>query len=363
MDRRGFLAAGSCAAWVGELGGASRVPSTPERGGRMHLGTQQGPPTAEMFDYFRRHGVEGICASPPATGKRGAFTADDLSRLREQCERHGLVLEMVALPFLGSSHIDHERRGAILLGEEPQRQRDLEDIQQMIAACSKAGVPALKYNLSLLGVLRTASTAGRGGARYSTWKLAEARPSAPSTRAGHVGAERFWERITYFLERIIPVCNEHKIRAACHPHDPGVPPEGFQGVVRVLGTPEGLERLLGIQESPYHGLNFCVGTVAEMLRNPAREIHDVIRRFGRRGKIFNVHFRNIRGRRDQFQEVYPDEGDLDMLEVARTLDAVGYRGMLMPDHAPSHGNDPGGLEGFAFAYGYIKGILQAVQGK
>ena len=47
----------------------------------------------------------------------------------------------------------------------------------------------------------------------------------------------------------------------------------------------------------YHGLNFCHGTVAEMLDDPAREIFDVIRWFGDRGKIFNVHFRNIKGRK------------------------------------------------------------------
>ena len=49
-------------------------------------------------------------------------------------------------------------------------------------------------------------------------------------------------------------------------------------------------------ESPYHGLNFCQGTIAEMLDDPANEIFDVIRWFGERGKIFNVHFRNIKGK-------------------------------------------------------------------
>ena len=169
-----------------------------------------------------------------------------------------------------------------------------------------------------------------------------------------------WERITYFLERVIPVCNEYKIRAACHPHDPGVPPRGYQGICRVLGTVDGLKKFVSIEESPYHGLNFCLGTVAEMLTDPGRQIGDVIRYFGQRQKIFNVHFRNIRGRRGDFQEVYPDEGDVNMLEAARTLRKVGYSGMLMPDHVPHQPDDPKGDEGFAFCYGYIKGILQAL---
>jgi mannonate dehydratase len=211
-----------------------------------------------------------------------------------------------------------------------------------------------------LGVLRTGTTPGRGGARYSTWRLRDAREAPPLTGAGRVGEDLFWERITWFLDHVIPVCNEHKVRAACHPHDPGVPPNGFQGVSRVLGIPEGLRRLVSIQESPYHGLNFCVGTVAEMLGDPAREIGPLVREFGQRKKIFNVHFRNIRGRRDDFQEVYPDEGDLDMLQVALTLQEVGYSGMLMPDHVPGHADDPRGLQAFAYAYGYIRGILEAV---
>jgi mannonate dehydratase len=327
---------------------------------KMHVGTQQGPTTPQMLQYLKRHGVNHICGYPPDPGGRGYWTSEELQKTHDLCEKHGVALDMVALPFLSSSHIDHESRGAIMLGKSPERDRDIEHIQKMIAACVRAGIPAFKYNMSLLGVLRTGTTSGRGGSRYSTWRLADAREEPPLTRAGKVTADLAWERITYFLERIIPVCNEYKVRAACHPHDPGVPAKGFQGIVRVLGTPEGLRKFVSIQESPYHGLNLCLGTTAEMLQDPRREIHDIIREFGPRKKIFNIHFRNIRGKRDDFQEVYPDEGDMDMLQVALTLQEVGYEFMLMPDHVPSHPDDPHGLQAFAFAYGHIAGILQAI---
>ena len=91
-----------------------------------------------------------------------------------------------------------------------------------------------------------------------------------------------------------------------------------------------------------------------------REIHDVINYFGERRTIFNIHFRNIHGRRDDFQETFPDEGDMDMVAVMRSLKRVGYAFMVMPDHLPQHADDPQGDQAFAFGYGYIKALLQAV---
>ena len=239
--------------------------------------------------------------------------------------------------------------------------RDIEAVQTMIRNCASAGIPCVKYNMSILGVLRLATrTPGRGDSTYSTWRLADAHPDPPLTRAGHVDAGAAWERITYFLERVVPVAEEYKVRIACHPHDPGVPPEGYQGVVRVLGTVDGLKKFLSIKESPYHGLNFCQGTVSEMLADPGKEIFDVIRYFGSRQKIFNVHFRNIRGHRNDFIEVYPDEGDIDFVQAIKVYKEVGYPYLLMPDHVPAAPNDPGGLQSFAFCYGYIKALIQAV---
>ena len=367
MKRRTFMAVAGVAAASARCGGALQAGPNKQRQDRsqkpvkMFVGSQRGPTNARMLQYFKRHGVDHICGYPPDPGERGYWTVEDLEKTRELCEKHGISLDMVALPLLSSSHIDRERRGAIMLGKSPERDRDIEHINIMTANCAKAGIAAWKYNMSLLGVLRTANTPGRGGSTYNTWKLVQAKADSPLTQAGRVDEDIAFERIGYFLDRVIPVCEEYKVRAACHPHDPGVPREGFQGVYRVLGTFEGLKTLVSIQESAYHGLNLCVGTMAENLRDPARQIHDVIRYFGTRKKIFNIHFRNIRGHRDDFQEVYLDNGDLDMLQVARTLHEVDYEYMVMPDHVPRHPDDPGGHQAFAFSYGYIKALLEAIE--
>jgi mannonate dehydratase len=370
LDRREVLGRIS----LGLAGGALAAPHAPAAEpparqpapaarpvrGRLKLGCQKRPTTAEGVQIWQRFGVTHVCGGPePKNPKRGYWTVEELSKVRDLCEAGKLTLAMMWEPFLNSSHIDTVDRPAIMLGKSPDRDRDIECFQKHIENCAAVGVKTVKYNLSLLGVPRTARTAGRGGSSYSTWRLVDATKQAGArTSAGRVTADVYWERITYFLERIIPVAEQFKVRLACHPQDPGVPAE-FQGVDAVLGTVEGLKRFVGIKESRYHGLNFCQGTISEMLEKPGEEIYEVIRWFGTRGKIFNVHFRNIRGRRDDFQEVYPDEGDVDMWKAVRTYQEVGYDGMLMYDHVPSA---PGDTEaGRGFAYGYIRALIQAAE--
>jgi mannonate dehydratase len=327
---------------------------------QMKLGCQSSPSNDAHFAYFARYGVRNVCGYPEIADGRLYATVEELKRLRDLGDKHGISIDMLAPPFLASSHIDREKNPSIMLAQSPQRDRDIESFQTLIRNCAQAGIPAIKYNMSLLGVVRTERTKGRGDTTYSTWRFKEAKPAEPVTRAGVVKADAYWERITYFLERVAPVANENKVRIACHPHDPGMPPDGYQGVDTVLGTVDGLKRFISIKENPYHGLNFCQGTVSEMLRDPGKEIFDVIRYFGSRKKIFNVHFRNIRGRRDDFQEVFPDEGDIDFVKAIRLYRELGYPYMLMPDHVPHADADPGGLQSFAFCYGYIRGLLQSL---
>ena len=62
---------------------------------------------------------------------------------------------------------------------------------------------------------------------------------------GPVSADVYWERITYFLDRVIPVANQEKVRLCCHPHDPGMPKgKGWRGVETVLGSVEGLKKFV-----------------------------------------------------------------------------------------------------------------------
>ncbi len=368
MDRRDFLggigtgAALAVTANPALAASPRRLNRVAPRGPlRLKLGCQSGPSTDERFAYFARYGVNNICARARVSEGRLHSTVDELLDLRRMAERHKLSLDVLDPIMLVSSHIDREANPAIMLADSPERDRDIAQFQQMIRNCAAAGIPCIKYNMSILGVLRTGQVQGRGDAEFGEWDASKAAPLTPLTRAGAVSEDAFWERITYFLDRVVPVADEYKVRLACHPHDPGTPPEGYQGVHRVLGTIDGLKRFVGIRENKYHGLNFCQGTVSENLNDPVREIFDVIRWFGSRGKIFNVHFRNIVGRRGKFREAFPDEGDIDFYRAMLTYHEVGYDGMLMPDHVPEVPGKPQARdESFAFAYGHIKGLMQAV---
>jgi len=332
-----------------------------ENAGRMKLGTQHDS-SDEVLRVMAAFGVTHICARLPSARLDENWSVEGLSKLRERVESFGLILAAVPLP-MSSSYITHSESPDIILGRSPARDREIDDICKMIGNCSRAGIPLVKYNLNILGVVRTERTAGRGGASYSTFKYSQAKQEPPLTEAGPVSADLMWERITYFLNRVVPVATESRVRIACHPHDPGMPVDtGFRGVHRVLGNVAGLKRFIEINPSPYHGLNFCQGTVSEMLEDPNREIVDVIRYFGSRKKIFNVHFRNIHGHFLDFQETFPDCGDVDMLACLRAYKETGYDGMIMPDHVPVIQGDTGGHQAFAFAFGYIRGLMQAVNG-
>jgi mannonate dehydratase len=368
MNRREFVRLAGAGVPAGALAEAvvsaqvARAPAAaaprPSAKARMKVGTQQGDAEATLR-AVAAFGVTNICGSLPSPKMDEAWSVDALSRRRDRVAKHGVSLDMLPLP-MSSSEISSAEMPAIYLGRNPDRDRDIDDICQMIRNCSRAGINQLKYNFTLLGVVRTGTAQGRGPARYSEFVYAGAKPDPPQTIAGKVDADTYWERITYFLERVVPVAEEYKVKMGCHPQDPGVPKgSGWRGVDAVLASAEGLKKFVAIKESPYHGLNFCQGTVSEQLEKPGEQIFDVIRYFGTRGKIFNVHFRNIQGGFLDFRESFIDNGSVDMLKAMRIYKEVGYDGMMMPDHVP-HIEGVDAMTGFVFAFGYIKALIAAV---
>ena len=357
MNRRSFLQAAAAGAAAAENCLTRAATTKVSRPVLFYAGTQQGH-SPDVLRAMGAFGVKHICSGEISPRLNDKWSVDGLSRFREQVESFGLSLDMIPLP-MSSVTINKNNFPNILLGT-PERDRDIEEISTMIRNAGKAGIPAMKYNLTYLGVVRSGFTPGRGNTRSSTFVYETAKVDPQVFEMVKADDDIMWERIAYFLKRVVPVAEEAKVKIACHPNDPGMPKGGFRGVPSVLSSVEGLKRFVEMSASPHHGLNFCQGTVCEMLDNPAKEIPDVIRYFGSRKKIFNVHFRNIKGHRLDFRETYPDEGDINFLECARVYREVGYEGMLMPDHAPQIEGDKTGLA-FAFEIGYIQAIIQTVR--
>jgi len=338
--------------------GAEWNPDNPH----MHIGTQRFTTSDEHLEFLARCGVSNMAindAREITQHPHLGWKVEELVKKKEKAAKHGITVEMVALPVQhlnpNGNQIPEYMRGNFKDGE-----KEIEIACNMIRATAEAGIPAMKYFLSEMENQRTESVpVGRGGVRYSTWDLSKSEADTPRYDEP-VTAEQNWERITFFLERVIPVATECKVRMACHPCDPWLPP-GYKNVDRVLGGYDGFKNFIDICHSPYHGLNLCLGCMAESVIDPRNEVADIIRYFGERNKIHLIHFRNIVGGQNKFQEVYPDEGDMNMFTLMKALKEVGYPHMVIPDHAPGHDAQGHFEQAFAFQFGFIKALLQAVE--
>ena len=162
----------------------------------MKLGDQSAPTNDTHLAYLARYGVRNICGYPQIDGDRLYATVDELKRMVDLAGKYGITIDCVAPPFLESSFIDTEKHPAIMLAESPERDRDIEAFQNHIKTCAATGIRTLKYNMSILGVVRLDEVPGRGDTVYNRWNYEDAvAKNPPLTKAGVVNEDAFWERI------------------------------------------------------------------------------------------------------------------------------------------------------------------------
>ena len=339
---------------------------------RLRLSTQLGVERVVLDN----RGTELVSAS-------GGVTLWDAAKLRDYrrwVEGFGLKIDVFALDV-----------GAILLDslvdlDGAKKQREV--LARNVQIAADAGIPCLKYNVQMVGITRTGLKPGRGGCSNSAFCMAEY--SAEGERkhsywgvgypthdfedasnaavlcgqklareVPQVTEQAGWDAIEFLVEGLVPAADKAGVRLACHPHDPAYPVGGLNGVEHVMGSADGLRKFLALSDSRNHGLNFCQGTVSEMFKEPGKAMIPVIEEFASTGRIFMVHFRNIRGGYLDFQETFPDEGDVDMFEAIQAYQRGGYAGPLCPDHVPMSELDEGRERFMAFALGYTRGLLHA----
>jgi mannonate dehydratase len=239
------------------------------------------------------------------------------------------------------------------------RDEEIDTACQLIENMGRVGIPVWCYEwMSQLNWVRTSvTTPGRGGALVTSFdrELLKNAPDLPNP----VSEEKLWENLEYFLKRVIPVAEKAGVKLAMHPDDPPLSP--IRGVSRIMRSVENYQRLLDLVPSPVNGIALCQGNFTLM----TDDLPNVIRKFGRQGKIFFAHFRDVRGTPEKFQETFHDEGKTNMLECMRAYKDIGFEGVLRPDHVPtmegdSNDNPAYSSVGRLFAIGYIKGLRQAV---
>jgi mannonate dehydratase len=361
INRRRFAgSAGAIAAGVAAystdyaVGQASRPPRRNPKmhvGGDYHAVAGSGIASKENLDYNLRYSVRHLTAQLRQRTADGGWDPEELRAIRDACDRAGVTFEAIRM------EADY-----ITLGKGPERDRAIDTIVHNIEKASRAGVRIITYHWTVIPIRRNRQSPGRGGVTYAGFKLEPNWKDLPVGKSGRVTAEDYWERIAHFLEKVIPAAKHFDVRMACHPYDPPGLPFGYQGADN-WDSPsvfEGIKRYEALVDSPYNGFQLCLGTAAEGLKNPKSEILPIVRYLGERGKIHQVHMRNIRGGLGDFEEVYPDEGDMDFFQVMRVLRDVQFGGAICPDHMPHHPDDRGSLQSFAFGYGYIQALIQAV---
>jgi mannonate dehydratase len=241
----------------------------------------------------------------------------------------------------------------------PGRDEKIAEFQQNLRALAGAGIRYQLYAHMATGTHNTGSAEVRGGARARTFeagKLPDLQTASNRVVFDRPYTEKeMWEHWEYFVRRIAPVAEETGVHIGIHPDDP--PGMTLGNVPRCLFSSfQGYQRALEIADSPNIGVGLCCGTWLEGGDTVGRDVLDMIEYFGRRKRLFVIHFRNIDRPLPKFRETFLNDGFMDMYKIIRKLAEVGFDGVLSADHVPSTTGVP--RAGEAYTVGYIQALIE-----
>ena len=320
-----------------------------------------------LVDYFNR-GKSNPRDNQPTGGKyepwgvagdpKKLWTGAELKQLRGEIE--DADLKLFAIENLDPAHW-HD-----ILLDGPRRAEHIENVKTIVRNMGEAGIPVLGYNFSLAGVAgRISAPTARGHAvalgmdgpadeepipQGSIWNMVYDQNALAGTLAP-IKSEELWNRLQRFLEEVVPVAERAGVQLAAHPDDPPMPTMRAQP--RLVYQPDIYQRLLDIVPSRSNGLEFCVGTVAEMTEG---DVHEAVDRYSRQGRIAYIHLRNVAGKVPHYRETFIDEGDVDMVRILSTLHRNKFEGVVIPDHTPQMSCSAPWHAGMAHTLGFILAV-------
>ncbi len=255
------------------------------------------------------------------------------------------------------------RSPKVQLGQ-PGRDKDIESYQQFLRNLGEIGGTIASYDFHPGNTYTTSEVQTARGYTARQFDLDDFRNKVEKQMFDRVyTADDIWANYTYLMKAILPVAKEANVKLALHPDDP--PLAMMNGVAKVFVHYDGYHRAEQIADSiegkgsPHWGLTFCVGTWSEGGDKMGKDVFEMIKDFGGRGKIEEIHFRSVTSPLPSFIETFPDEGYLDMYEVMKALRQVKFHGMLVPDHIPQLVGDSGMRRaGTAYAVAAIRALLR-----
>lgn len=326
--------------------------------------------TEEKLLFAKQLGVNGVQMNLLRSSIPGeaVWAYQDLARLSDRASSHGLRLEAI-------ENVPVYFYDKVMLGL-PGRDEQLENYCQTIRNLGRAGIPILGHHFMPNSVWRTPAGNGRGGAGVTSFDarrvdddlVAEHLRRTAQGRADvlerlqhaqdqSVSAEQMWSNYAYFLDAVLPVAEEAGVRLALHPDDP--PVEELGGVARLFRNVAGFKRAETLAKgSPAWGLDLCLGCCSEM-PGGADNVRAMVEHFGPRGRIFYVHFRDVKGTVPSFDECFIGDGNYNAAGVMRLLKRNRFTGFLLDDHVPHMVDDSDwNHRGRAHAIGYMQGLLE-----
>jgi mannonate dehydratase len=312
------------------------------------------PPTpSPLWQLCQQAGVKHVVGGLPSTEQRGPEKPWDyrpLVKMKQCYEEGGFELAVIeARPPL-----EKAKRGL------PGRDEEIDAVCALLENMGRAGIPVWCYEwMAGINWVRTSTTTvSRGGSLVTSYDHAVSE-QLPTPEGGSINEEALWDNLKYFLQRTLPVAEKAGVKMSMHPDDPPISP--LRGIGRIMRSLENYQRLLDLAPSPMNTITLCQGNFTLM----TDDLPAAIRHFGNQGKISFVHFRDVRGSVEKYEETWHDDGKTDLLECMKAYKEIGFEGVLRPDHVPTVAGDSNTQAGYSsygrlFAIGYIRGLQRAV---
>ena len=321
-----------------------------------------------------------VKVNPDLTGFSDPWRYETLSSLVSRLKSFGLtVVGLEGDPF-DMSPI--KQFGESATGETPivpmdaRREETLAHYRELLESMAKLDIRLLCYNFMVgQGWSRTGVREGRGGAKATYFSIKDAEEFKvqslkfkedggvenlkPSTLNLKLTEEQVWANYAYFIRAVMPTAERLGIRMGLHPDDPCLPSLG--GYARIFGSVEAYDRAYALYPSPSNAVTFCQANFKLM----GVDLEETARHFGKR--IAFIHVRDVEGTKEDFTELFHDQGTTDQFALMRTYRELGLDVPVRGDHVPEMEGDnliaadciPGySTLGRLFANGYLKALLK-----